>query len=74
MGVLKVVFNSKWGYELVSLAGCSRRNSSKAINALHLDSSQAMPQVPWPSKTTEFALGAVTSAYPLLGLRVGLHT
>lgn len=76
MGGLKVVFSNKWGYELVSLVGCSRRSSLKAINALcGLDSSQPMPQVPWPNKTTGFALGAISSAHLFLGLRVaGSHS
>lgn len=40
-----------------------------------LESSQLVPQVPWPNGASLFALAAISSAHPPLSLRVaGLHS
>lgn len=50
-GGLMAAFSSKWSYELVSLPSCSWEDSSKASKApCGLDSSQPVPQVPWPDQ------------------------
>lgn len=47
----------------------------KSRQCFLLDSSQPRPRVPWPDRTTGFALGGVSSAHLLLGLRAaGPHS